>query len=259
MSRKFKNIRIFLLLSVLLFVSIETWLAKSRSTDWQQPLWLIVYPINGDGSAVTSNYIERLNESRFDSIEKFFVREADKFGVEVDDPVTVELAPEVDELPPQPPANGNVLSVIFWSLKMRYWAYSHDTFDGPRPDVKMFVIYHDPAKKSRLHHSLGLQKGMLGVVNAFASRRMTATNNVIIAHEFLHTVGALDKYDIESNQPMHPIGIAEPERVPLYPQNKAEVMGGRIALSATQSSIPSSLNQVVVGKTTALEIQWLNE
>jgi len=259
MNRKFKNIRILLLLLVLLFVSIEAWLTQSRSTDWQQPLWLVVYPVNGDDSAVTSDYIERLGEARFDAIEKFFDREANRFGLELDEPVTVELAPEIAELPPQPPANGNVLSVIFWSLKMRYWAYSHDTFDGPRPDVKMFVIYHDPAKKSRLRHSLGLQKGMLGVVNAFASRRMTATNNVIIAHEFLHTVGASDKYDIETNQPLNPIGIAEPERVPLYPQNKAEVMGGRIALSATQSSIPASLNQVLVGQSTALEIQWLND
>ena len=44
-------------------------------------------------------------------------------------------------------------------------------------------------------HSTGLQKGMLGVVNAFASADQEGSNAVVIAHELLHTFGATDKYD----------------------------------------------------------------
>ena len=73
-------------------------------------------------------------------------------------------------LPPPPPFGGNPLQVMLWSLQMRFWAWVHAEFDGPKPHVRMFVLYHDPGSQSqRVSHSLGLQKGLIGVVNAFAS------------------------------------------------------------------------------------------
>jgi hypothetical protein len=146
---------------------------------------------------------------------------------------------------------------MLWSLKLRYWAYTHDDYDGPSPDVRMYVVYHDPQESSRLQHSLGIQKGLIGVVNAFASRNMTQSNNVVIAHEFLHTVGASDKYDPANNRPLYPQGYAEPGRQPLYPQRRAEIMGGRIPLSQSRSVMPESLSQAAIGEQTALEIRWI--
>ena len=106
-----------------------------------------------------------------------------------------------------------------------------------------------------LENSVGLQKGMVGVVNGFASRRHRGTNNVIIAHEFLHTLGATDKYSPVSGHPLGPDGIAEPERKPLYPQRFAEIMGGRIALAEDDSVIPRNLGFAVIGPLTAREIR----
>jgi hypothetical protein len=254
----FRSVRITLLLMVLFFVAMNTWLTRLRSTDWNEPLWLVVYPVNGDGSETTQKYIDGLERDSFAAVETFLSHEAGRYGVPMSEPVTIRLAPSPDASPPLPPANGGTLSVMLWSLRMRYWAFANDTFEGPEPDVQMFVVYYDPKKHDRLRHSLGIQKGLIGVVNAFAARSQTSTNNVVIAHEFLHTLGARDKYHPRSNQPMFPIGFAEPQRQPLYPQRHAEIMGGRIALSETQAQMPDALKQCVIGPETALEIRWID-
>jgi len=88
---------------------------------------------------------------------------------------------------------------------------------------------------------------------------MSQSNNVIIAHEVMHTVGASDKYDPKSGLPIYPAGYAEPKLQPRYPQSKAEIMGGRIPLSQKGAQIPRSLKQVVVGQQTAIEIGWLTD
>jgi len=54
-----------------------------------------------------------------------------------------------------------------------------------------------------------------------------------------------------------PDGYADPDRQPLYPQPYAEIMGSRIPLSKTQSSMPPNLNYTVIGKKTAREIKWI--
>ena len=101
-----------------------------------------------------------------------------------------------------------------------------------------------------------MQKGLLGVVHAFAVREQNAQNNVVIAHELLHTVGATDKYDA-SGQPIYPQGYAHPNRKPLYPQFRAEIMAGRVPLSPTNSKMTHSLRSTVVGQATAREISWI--
>ena len=115
--------------------------------------------------------------------------------------------------------------------------------------------YYAPTDRITLENSVGLQKGMVGLVNAYAGRRYKSTNNVIIAHEFLHTLGATDKYDPATGQPTPPDGLGEPERNPLYPQRYAEIMGGRIALAADDAIIPKSLKYALIGAVTAKEIR----
>ena len=147
---------------------------------------------------------------------------------------------------------------MWWSLKLRYWVWKVERQQSePHSDVKVFVLYHDPKLVNSLPHSLGLQRGLIGVVYAFAAPHMSESNNVVIAHEIMHTVGASDKYDSKSGQPIYPDGYAEPNLKPRYPQLKAEIMGGRIPLGEKDAQIPRSLKQVVVGQQTAIEIGWL--
>lgn len=252
-----RTLRISILFGVLLFVALGAWLAKLRSTDWNDTLWIAMYPVNGDGSAVVDRYIEDLSANEFAAVESFMAREARRYGVPIEQPVYPVLAATTSELPPAPPRDRNMLKVIWWSLKLRYWAARQDTgIEGPDPDIRVFVVYHDPETTGRVAHSLGLEKGLIGVVNAWAGPRETSGNNVVIAHELLHTLGASDKYDPATTLPIHPAGYAEPDRQPLHPQVKAEIMGGRIAVSAREAKMPASLRSAVVGPETAAEIRW---
>src|SRR5690606_41372103 len=109
------------------------------------------------------------------------------WGVRPDfgEPCRVDLGPRVDELPPAPPVGGNVLEIMWWSLRLRVWAWRHDRWEGAPPQVRLFVAYFDPKEHETLAHSLGIEKGAIGVVNAFASESLAGSNNVVIAHELL--------------------------------------------------------------------------
>ena len=194
----FRTLRIVVLLAILVLVAASAWLTKQRTTSWQQPLRVAIYPINADRSEASARYIGELKLDAFDPVAEFMRREAARYGLTLKTPVDMFLAP------------------------------------------------------------LGLQKGLIGVVNAYASEAQTAQNDVVIAHELLHTLGATDKYDPQTNQPLFPDGYAEPQRQPLLPQANAEIMAGRIPLSQTDAEMPGSLNEALIGSQTAREINWTN-
>ena len=105
--------------------------------------------------------------------------------------------------------------------------------------------------------SVGLSKGLLAVAHLYGHRDASGSNQVVVAHEVLHTLGATDKYDLATGQPLAPSGLGEPELDPLYPQQFGEIMAGRVATSARDASIPASLDAMLVGPQTAQEIGWV--
>jgi hypothetical protein len=127
-----------------------------------------------------------------------------------------------------------------------------------RPKIVLFLLYHDPALTQSLPHSAGLQRGLTAVVHLFASRSQEAQNRVVITHELLHTFGATDKYDLSTGLPLYPEGFAEPQLIPRYPQQLAEIMAGRMPLAATEARLPDSLEDERVGPLTAREIGWVS-
>lgn len=253
----FKTVRIFILSVILVSVAIGSWLTSKRNTDWQQPLWIAIYPINADNSNETQLYINKLQLQDFLSIENFINEEAKEYNLSLNHPFTLKLAPQVKSLPPEPPISGAIWEIMLWSLQLRYWAYQVNTYQGPAPHIRMFVKYFRVSNQQPLAHSLGLPQGMLGIVNAFASQNMTDANAVIIVHEILHTLGATDKYDLLTGIPIYPEGYAETKRLPLYPQELAEIMAGKIPLTANHAAIPRGLFQVILGEKTAAEINWI--
>ncbi|KAA9134160.1 hypothetical protein F3N42_01040 [Marinihelvus fidelis] len=255
----FKLVRILLLLLVLVAVASNQFLGQARLASWERTLWVTVYPIAADGQAVTRSYIDALRPEQFDEISTFIGQQARRHGVPLADPVHVQLAPRVDSLPPPPPTDGNRFSVAVWSLKMRWWAWRNGRVDGlPSADVRLFVKYQAARNGVVLDASLGMRKGRYGVVNAFASNGQAAMNRVVIVHELLHVLGATDKYELYSGQPIPPDGLANPLQDPLYPQRRAEIMGARIAESPFRARMPSSLGQCVIGVATANEIGWVD-
>jgi hypothetical protein len=253
----FKKIRIAILLFILFLVGANAYLTQQRITDWDQSLEVVIYPINADGSPNTSNYIASLDLDIFRPIERFFQTEGTQFDLELTDPVIMDLAPEIKNLPPSPPFGADMFAIMWWSLRLRYWAWKNDTYQGPMTNIQVFILYYDPHTHSQLDHSLGLKEGHICIVKAFATRHQAARNNVIIAHEMLHTLGATDKYNLQTLQPGYPEGYADPEKEPLLPQENAEIMGRAIPLSPSESKMPDSLAYTIIGPITAREIKWL--
>jgi hypothetical protein len=252
-----RNIRVTILLLVLVGVALSTWLEQRAAQSWKQPLWVGIYPLNGDGSPRAQAYIDALTPQDFSDIESFFEREGHRYGLTVDEPVHVELYPVGRELPPVLEPTTNPLAVAWWSLKVRWFAAHAAHVSGRAPSrVRLFVLYHDPSTLDRAPDSHGLQKGLVGVVHVFADRAMHGSDNIVIAHELLHTAGATDKYDLASGEPVFPQGFADRTLNPPYPQAKGEIMAARRPLSASESEMPRSLAAEVVGPETAAEIRW---
>lgn len=257
-SSQGKRLRVLILLLILLFVALQQVATRWRVNNWDGTLWAVTYPINADNSVISTHYITQLQESDFDDIEKFFVEESLAYDLPLDTPLTIKLAPPVTRRPPPPPQSG-FLATVWWSLKARWWAWSEDTFTGPAADIQLFLLYHDPDTHPTLQHSVGIRNGGYALVNLFAAPEQRGENSVIIAHELMHTLGATDKYDPVSGRPIFPDGYAKPGQTPLYPQYFAELMAGRIANSATTATIPSSLDEVLIGALSAREINWVQE
>lgn len=255
----FRVLRIAILLLILATVAQETWLARSRATSWNDPLRVAIYPINGDGSPVAASYVKALRPDSFKSIERFFEEEARRHGKSIFRPVQIAIAPTVDSHPPMPPASGRAIDNILWSLNMRFWAGRNDAIPGMKPQARLFVLFFDPEAHPRLPHSVGVDRGMIGLINAYATNALAGSNAVVIAHELLHTLGATDKYDLSTGLPRFPEGYAEPARAPRHPQAFAEIMGARIPLSATSAQIPESLDRTLIGAITAAEIGWVGK
>ena len=253
----FKTIRVIFLLFVLMAVAWGTWRTQVNSVKWKYTLPVNIYPINADGRAATQAYVQSLTVDDFKPIEAFMQSEAQRYGRDNQASVEVRLHEPIASLPPMAPVRGGPWQAAWWSLQMRWWVWRHADTVGPAPQVKMVLLYFDPAQKQLLDHSTALQKGLIGVVKVFATTAMAEQNNVVITHEFLHTLGATDKYDLSTNQPLFPQGYADPNKEPRFPQAFTEVMGGRTPLSPTQSEQAANLRRVLIGEQTAREINWL--
>jgi hypothetical protein len=252
-----KVIRISVLLLVLVVVGANAWLDRAITTSWDKTLWVGIFPMNGDGSAVAEEYVRGLKVEDFAAIETFFERETARHGLKIEKPIRIELYPSPSELPPALDPDANALQTMWWSLKMRWFASDAADVPGRAPSrIRVFVLYHDPETTQSVPHSLGLQKGLIGLVHAYAAPDMTGSNSIVIAHETLHTVGATDKYELDSGAPVYPGGYGEPDRDPRYPQRFAEVMAGQRAISDREHEMPTTLRQVLVGDETAAEIGW---
>ena len=143
---------------------------------------------------------------------------------------------------------------------MRWWSFINGDQDGlVADDIRIYVLYQNGQPDTLLERSVGVKNGSYGIVNAVASRAMAARNRMVISHELMHILGATDKYDRYTGQPWPPEGLANPNQSPLYPQQKAELMAGRVATSATRWRRPNSLKSCVVGTVTATEIGWIPE
>ena len=252
-----RALRTGFLLLVLLVVAGQTLIDRFSTTRWHHTVYIGAFPVSADGSPVTAEYLAQLDQGKIDGVTDFVKAEAQRYGVGIDDPISLQLYPTLSSAPRALDPGAGILTRIVWSLRLRYYRYRMLASVSPRPQIAMFLLYHDPALASRLPHSAGLQRGLTAVVHVFASRSQEAQNRIVMTHELLHTFGGTDKYDLATGLPNYPDGFADPQLTPRYPQQRAEIMAVKTPLSVTQARMPDSLDDERVGPLTAREIGWV--
>lgn len=248
-----KKLRVLILLIVLALVSISVW--RDYNPNWDKPIIVLLHPINADGQQSTQDYIRNLSSLDLSNAQDYIRDMSAHYRTQ---PVTVyfQLGRELIQAPPKVPESESVLQAIIWSLKFRYYAWKQKSSEDGAPSVTLFLNYYDPKTTNALKHSTALQNGRIGSINLFASKKQSEQNRIILVHELLHALGASDKYDLTTGLPKYPDGYADPNQKPLYPQLKAELMGGHIAYSETKSVMPEFLNQTLINQKTADELGW---
>jgi hypothetical protein len=253
------TLRLALLLGVLAFVALGAWLERARSRDWDNPLRVTVYPLAAIDDDALRTYAANLQAEDFADVEDFLAREGERHGLALTTPIELRVSHAARSSPPELPKRPNVLTVMAWSLRLRWYA-TRVAWDDPlpTPDVQVFATFTSPGDGAvAVPDSVGLSKGLIAVANLYAEGAAAGSNQVVVAHELLHTLGATDKYDRGTGLPLVPDGLGEPDREPLYPQDFAEIMAGRTALGADEAVVPLSLDDTVVGAATAREIGWV--
>jgi hypothetical protein len=251
-----RTLRIIILLLILATVIQQTFLDKA-DLDWKDNFYVAVYPVNADGSGEVASYIKALSREDFEPMAEYFAEEGARYNLGMRRPVEVQLGDVVTDIPPAPPSDGSMLNTMLWSLKFRIFAWQNSPKVNVKPDIKLYLLYYNPATSPALSHSTALNKGRIGRVNLFGDKSYAKQNLVILAHELLHTLTASDKYDLETTLPIYPDGFADPDKSPRYPQDFAEIMGGRVPVDETKAEIPKNLAQTLIGEKTAREIGWL--
>jgi len=248
-----KKIRILILLIILLIVAVNAY--RDQNQNWSKPIIVLLHPINADGLPTTQQYIQQLSAQDLKGTQEYLEKAAQQYRGQ---PTYFyfNLGRELKELPPKVPEQASLLGNILWSLKFRFYAWKqHQSTDGS-PSVTLYLNYYYPAQTKQLRHSTALQKGRIGSVNLFASKKQAEQNKIVLVHELLHAFGASDKYDLATGQPLYPVGYAFPDQQPLFPQTKAELMAGHIPVSQSTSKMPESLNQTLINEITAIELGW---
>ncbi len=252
-----KRFRVVLLLTILLAIA---WLAATSRPppppDWDDPLRVVIYPHNADGSEAVTRFIADRRLEDFLPIEDFFAEQASRYHLGLQRRFTLALGPEIEQAPVLPPRSRNFFTRLGWGLSVRWWHFRFRDLVN-QPDIIVIARYHDRHELPEHMHSIAIAAQRLAVAKLVADDLHSANNHVIIAHEILHTVGASDLYDPNNGQPLYPQGYAEPDRARRYPQRRAELMAGRIPLAPNNFREPIGLVEVVIGEHSAREIGWI--
>ncbi|MCC5866321.1 MAG: hypothetical protein JJU31_14455 [Wenzhouxiangella sp.] len=253
-----RQLRTLILLAALTAAVFAHQIEPERIPNWDRSLVVGIYPYNADASQTVEDFLEGLGTDHFDAISKFMAREAHGHGLELESPFNIHLAnPSRRPAPPTPPPEGSLAAELRWATHLRLWRWRFDR-QGIEPDIIMVVHYHAPDNQTRYLHSVGMLTPRIVLANLIAHEALDAQNKVVLAHELLHTVGASDLYHPVTALPHFPHGYAEPGQYPRYPQQKVELMAGRLPLGPSQAREAHGLNEVTIGRRTAAEIGWLN-
>jgi hypothetical protein len=261
--RRFFKVRLAVLAVGLAAVSgwaLKVRLGERRRIDWSSPHVVVLCPLvsdRADGSAVAARLA-----SAPDELERWFADQQEWWTGTRGTPVDVRVAESQrvgDEPPPLPDASESFVERWRRTRAFLKWfgacscRVPAEARDASR--VFVFVYPRDEAPAWEGRHSVGTTRGRRGMVFASDDPARWGNALAVIAHELLHSVGARDHRRSDGTI-AHPSGYADPSKVPLLPQEKAEVMALGIPYTDTDEELVDSLDEVVMGLWTAKEIGW---
>lgn len=251
-----RQLRVLLLLVGLTAAVYAHQIEPDRIPSWDRPLVVGIYPYNADGSPEVDEYLASLAPRDFQAIEQFMTAQSKAYGLGLERPFELRLASaSAAAAPPSPPPPGSIVADLRWSLGLHLWRWRLDR-QGLAPDILLVANYHSPHNQPEYLHSIGILSMRLALANLTAHPQMAAHNQVVLAHELLHTVGANDLYNPVTGLPIFPEGYANALQQQRYPQRQAELMAGRLPIAPGQAREASGLTEVVIGPLTAMEIRW---
>jgi len=262
-KRLFFRIRVAILLTILVGVILYAWGdARSRAArnDWSRTLDVGIILVNtGPSGSLDAELVEALREraralgDRLDGQLHRYREGSPPFAFEV-------FALDAEgERAPAPPEDEGVVAALRYAWDLRRFTHSLDERSGTadrRFDSRIYLLA-SPVVNERRKTVEGLSQdgGRIGVVEVELDRTMLDFALFVVAHELFHTLGAPDQYGVDGH-PKVPDGLADPDRLPRYPQDGAELMARHRATSEHQSVPPESLDELTVGATTARAIGW---
>ena len=263
-SRRFFYIRVSVLLAVLAGVLLWGWRdvrSRHARNEWDHTLLVAIVvvrlePLDDIGIAAFDKQLPAL-EDRLSA-------ELARYRPGAPHPFRFELKKPIDGAPPPPaPASDGPIDLAKYAWAQGSYVDDIDKRAGIDPalyDVRIYVALRRPRQAEvTLAEGRSQQGGRVGIVEMELDTDAEGAHLplVVVAHELMHTLGATDKYDPATGRSLVPIGLAEPERAPLYPQRYAEIMSRNRPISATEEKVPEGFDQIAVGPATAREIGWL--
>lgn len=177
-------------------------------------------------------------------------------------PFALSIFGPVDVLrrPPTPDGAGLVdLALHAWNT---FWYVravdARADVDASHFDCRIYIVVRPQSKRDRtLVEGQSEEGGRIGSVEVELGPDDGSADFALagVAHEVFHTLGATDKYD-ERGKTLIPLGLAEPERRPVFPQRFVEIMAQNRPLSREVERPLATIGDVSVGPATAREIGW---
>jgi hypothetical protein len=255
----FRRVRIGILLCVLAFTAAwaahRAWQRRARA-DWDRPLQVGVVLLSPRGDVDLERWRPGISalSARFDA-------EMARWRGPGGPAFEITLVGPVRWTGPLPftPASGSPLdrarhAFDVWRTLREVDRAADGTVGGF--DVRVLLLCDDgPGAPQGFAEGSGAVGGEVGFVRGACAGDLSLPLQAV-GHELLHMVGASDKYDAGGHA-RAPDGLAEPGRVPRYPQVHAEWMVGEVPLEPGRGRLPESLEEVRVGEATAREIGWI--
>lgn len=270
--RRFRQGTLVTLLVAVAIWALIQWRADHHVFAWERPINVLVVcvsdPSTDTNEDVLRGFLARFLstgpalENNISGASKWFADEFQRHNGRPMAPLKLTARGPIKALTPPPlPPDADAPFLDRWRMTSAFLGFFRELDRREKLvmagyDATIFVYFYGEAEARHYvgQHSIASRRDRLGVVFSAVGPRHFARCATVLAHELCHTLGASDKYDGEKSA--FPDGYAEPAKIPLYPQRKAEIMALGIPLSADTEDRVDSLLDCVVGNRTAQEMGW---